>query len=129
MERPLIQKGWEFDDESLTQMLTMQSSSTSGYCMFLGETLVTWKRKKARCKGLSNFSDDECQVYLRLKYEKIQPSSRIFFGTNCFSTWILDLGAPGHISGNRSSFSFIYFPKILMDSILICLYFPIVLTI
>ena len=74
-------------------------------------------------KSESKFSDEEYQEYLKLKSEKssnqASSSSVPCFSTACVSQsigspspWILDSGASDHISGNKSSFSSIFFPKI-----------------
>jgi len=74
-------------------------------------------------KSESWFSDEEYQEYLKLKSEKPnnqkQSSFVPCFLTACISQsiegpspWILDSGASDHISGNKSSFSSISFPKI-----------------
>ncbi|KAL2965831.1 hypothetical protein AAZX31_16G083700 [Glycine max] len=71
----------------------------------------------------SKFSDEEYQEYLKLKSEKssnqASSSSIPCFSTACVSQsigspspWILDSGASDHISGNKSSFSSIFFSKI-----------------
>jgi len=74
-------------------------------------------------KSESGFSNEEYQEYLRLKSEKssnqASSSSAPCFSTTCVSQsigspspWILDSGAFDHISGNKSSFSSISFPKV-----------------
>ena len=70
----------------------------------------------------SKFSDEEHQEYLKLKFEKssnqVQSSSVPCVSTACIfqsmegpSPWILDSGACNNISGNKSAFSSISFPK------------------
>ena len=74
-------------------------------------------------KSESKFFDKEHQEYLKLKSEKSssQTSSSPVpcYSTTCISQsidglspWILDSGASDHISGNKSSFTSITFPKI-----------------
>ncbi|RZB42128.1 Retrovirus-related Pol polyprotein from transposon RE2 [Glycine soja] len=79
--------------------------------------------RSGREKSESKFSDEEYQEYLKLKSEKsscqASSSSVPCYSTACISQsidgpipWILDSGASDHISGNKSSFSSISFPKI-----------------
>lgn len=129
MERPVIKKGRSLTMKALDRCWLCSYHQFQAIACIWERLLSHGKAIKQDAKNCPNFQMMSAKCIWGLNLKKFNYQVESSLALTVFQQWILDSGVPGHISSNRSSFSFIYFPKIPMDTILIVLYIPIVLTI